>query len=158
MERFVCNLPTRNYSGCDLDHIYFKNMNMVAHISSLAVALAAVLFGSHSYRVPKSFRRSAWPVFLYAFLPGFASATLSPTYSFSLLNYFASVLRISTSHKKAHIILLDSIRRMQRIIVWKLATVYYIRARYTGFHHRRRRFSFMGSGRVSDDTQSAPRI
>ena len=36
-----------------------KNMNMVAHISSLAVALAAVLFGSHSYRVPKSFRRSA---------------------------------------------------------------------------------------------------
>ena len=104
MERFVCNLPTRNYSGCDLDHIYFKNMNMVAHISSLAVALAAVLFGSHSYRVPKSFRRSAWPVFLYAFLPGFASATLSPTYSFLLLNYFASVLRISTSHKKAHIL------------------------------------------------------
>ena len=40
MERFVCNLPTRNYSGCDLDHIYFKNMNMVAHISSLAVALS----------------------------------------------------------------------------------------------------------------------
>ena len=35
------------------------NLNTLAHISSLTVALAAVLFGSHSYRAPRSFRRSA---------------------------------------------------------------------------------------------------
>lgn len=35
------------------------NLNTLAHISALAVALAAVLHGSHSYRAPKSFRRSA---------------------------------------------------------------------------------------------------
>lgn len=32
---------------------------MLTYISSLAVALAAVLFGSHSYRVPIHFRHSA---------------------------------------------------------------------------------------------------
>ena len=35
------------------------NLNTLAHISALAVALAAVLSGSHSYRSPKSLRRSA---------------------------------------------------------------------------------------------------
>lgn len=35
------------------------NLNTVAHISALAVALAAVLHGSHSYRASKSFRRGA---------------------------------------------------------------------------------------------------
>lgn len=35
------------------------NLNTLAHISALAVALAAVLSGSHSYRAPKSFRRGA---------------------------------------------------------------------------------------------------
>ena len=35
------------------------NLNTLAHISALAVALAAVLHGSHSFRAPKSFRRSA---------------------------------------------------------------------------------------------------
>lgn len=31
----------------------------LSHISALAIALAAVLSGSHSYRAPKSFRRGA---------------------------------------------------------------------------------------------------
>ena len=35
------------------------NLNTLAHISALAVALAAVLPGSHSYRASKSFRRGA---------------------------------------------------------------------------------------------------
>ena len=35
------------------------NLNTLAHISALAVALAAVLHGSHSYRSAKQFRRSA---------------------------------------------------------------------------------------------------
>ena len=35
------------------------NLNTVAHISALAVALAAVLHGSHSYRSAKQLRRSA---------------------------------------------------------------------------------------------------
>ena len=35
------------------------NLNTLAHISALAVALAAVTFGSHSYRAAKSLRRSA---------------------------------------------------------------------------------------------------
>lgn len=35
------------------------NLNTLAHISALAVALAAVLSGSHSYRSAKLFRRSA---------------------------------------------------------------------------------------------------
>lgn len=35
------------------------NLNTLAHISALAIALAAVLSGSHSYRASKSFRRSA---------------------------------------------------------------------------------------------------
>ena len=35
------------------------NLNTLAHISALAVALAAVLHGSHSYRASKSFRRGA---------------------------------------------------------------------------------------------------
>ena len=35
------------------------NLNMLAHIFALAVALAAVLHGSHSYRASKSFRRGA---------------------------------------------------------------------------------------------------
>ena len=35
------------------------NLNTLAHISALAVALAAVLSSSHSYRAVKSFRRSA---------------------------------------------------------------------------------------------------
>ena len=35
------------------------NLNTVAHISALAVALAAVLHGSHSYRSVKQLRRSA---------------------------------------------------------------------------------------------------
>ena len=35
------------------------NLNALAHISALAVALAAVLHGSHSYRASKSFRRGA---------------------------------------------------------------------------------------------------
>lgn len=35
------------------------NLNTLAHISALAVALAAVLSGSHSCRAAKSFRRSA---------------------------------------------------------------------------------------------------
>ncbi len=35
------------------------NLNTLAHISALAVALAAVLSGFHSYRAPKSFRRGA---------------------------------------------------------------------------------------------------
>lgn len=35
------------------------NLNTLAHISDLAVALAAVLSGSHSYRASKSFRRGA---------------------------------------------------------------------------------------------------
>ena len=35
------------------------NLNTLAHISALAVALAAVLSGSHSYRASKSFRRTA---------------------------------------------------------------------------------------------------
>ena len=34
------------------------NLNTVAHISALAVALAAVLHGSHSYRSVKLLRRS----------------------------------------------------------------------------------------------------
>ena len=34
------------------------NLNTVAHISALAVALAAVLHGSHSYRFVKQLRRS----------------------------------------------------------------------------------------------------
>ena len=36
-----------------------SNLNTLAHISALAVALAAILSGSHSYRSPKSLRRSA---------------------------------------------------------------------------------------------------
>lgn len=35
------------------------NLNTLAHISALAIAMAAVLSGSHSFRAPKSFRRSA---------------------------------------------------------------------------------------------------
>ena len=35
------------------------NLNTLAHISALTVALAAVLSGSHSYRASKSFRRGA---------------------------------------------------------------------------------------------------
>ena len=35
------------------------NLNTLAHISALAVALATVLSGSHSYRSAKSLRRSA---------------------------------------------------------------------------------------------------
>ena len=35
------------------------NLNTLAHISALAVALAAVLYGSHSYRSAKRLRRSA---------------------------------------------------------------------------------------------------
>ena len=35
------------------------NLNTLAHISALAVALAAVLSGSHSYRASRSFRRGA---------------------------------------------------------------------------------------------------
>ena len=35
------------------------NLNTLAHISALAVALAAVLHGSHSYRSAKQLRRSA---------------------------------------------------------------------------------------------------
>ena len=35
------------------------NLNTLAHISALAVALATVLSGSHSYRASKSFRRTA---------------------------------------------------------------------------------------------------
>lgn len=35
------------------------NLNTLAHISALAVALAAVLSGAHSYRASKSFRRGA---------------------------------------------------------------------------------------------------
>ena len=35
------------------------NLNTLAHIPALAVALAAVLSGSHSYRASKSFRRGA---------------------------------------------------------------------------------------------------
>lgn len=35
------------------------NLNTLAHISALAVALAAVLHSSHSYRASKSFRRGA---------------------------------------------------------------------------------------------------
>ena len=35
------------------------NRNTLAHISALAVALAAVLHGSHSYRSAKQLRRSA---------------------------------------------------------------------------------------------------
>ena len=35
------------------------NLNTLAHISTLAVALAAVLHGSHSYRSAKQLRRSA---------------------------------------------------------------------------------------------------
>ena len=35
------------------------NLNTLAHISALAVALAAVFSGSHSYRSPKQLRRSA---------------------------------------------------------------------------------------------------
>ena len=35
------------------------NLNTLAHISALAVALTAVLSGSHSYRASKSFRRGA---------------------------------------------------------------------------------------------------
>ena len=35
------------------------NLNTLAHISALAVALAAVLHGSHSYRASKSFRQGA---------------------------------------------------------------------------------------------------
>lgn len=35
------------------------NLNTLAHISALAVALAAVLSGSHSYRSAKQLRRSA---------------------------------------------------------------------------------------------------
>ena len=35
------------------------NLNTLAHISALAVALAAVLSGSHSYHASKSFRRGA---------------------------------------------------------------------------------------------------
>lgn len=35
------------------------NLNTLAHISALVVALAAVLSGTHSYRASKSFRRSA---------------------------------------------------------------------------------------------------
>ena len=35
------------------------NLNTLAHISALAVALAAVLHGSHSYRASRSFRRGA---------------------------------------------------------------------------------------------------
>ena len=95
MERFVCNLPTRNYSGCDLDHIYFKNMNMVAHISSLAVALAAVLFGSHSYRVPIHFRHSAWRMHLYVLPLTFSDVWLffaTLPFRFFILPLFCSSL------------------------------------------------------------------
>ena len=35
------------------------NLNTLAHISALTVALAAVLHGSHSYRSAKQLRRSA---------------------------------------------------------------------------------------------------
>ena len=35
------------------------NLNTLAHISALAVALAAVLSDSHSYRASRSFRRGA---------------------------------------------------------------------------------------------------
>jgi len=39
--------------------VYDRNLNTLAHISGLAVALAAVLHGSHSYRSAKQLRRSA---------------------------------------------------------------------------------------------------
>ena len=43
------------------------NLNTLAHISALAVALAAVLHVSHSYRSAKQLRRSAWSVFSIPF-------------------------------------------------------------------------------------------
>ena len=44
------------------------NLNALAHISALAVALAAVLHGSHSYRSAKQLRRSAGSVFSIPFV------------------------------------------------------------------------------------------
>ena len=35
------------------------NLNTLAHISALAISLAAIFSGSHSYRASKSFRRTA---------------------------------------------------------------------------------------------------
>jgi len=49
----VCELDNRS-SGAST-----ANLNTLAHISALAVALAAVLHGSHSHRSAKQLRRSA---------------------------------------------------------------------------------------------------
>ena len=43
------------------------NLNTLAHISALAVALAAVLPDSHSYRSAKQLRHSAWSAFSVPF-------------------------------------------------------------------------------------------
>ena len=89
------------------------NLNTLAHISALAVALAAVFSGSHSYRASKSFRRSALmdvPIWLYSlgFLPGlllmrFFSLPSNPPF-FSLRPFYLErVLLISiidASHKQ----------------------------------------------------------
>lgn len=50
----LLNLVAPNHRQKDI-----TNLNTLAHISALAVALAAVLHGSHSYRSAKQLRRSA---------------------------------------------------------------------------------------------------
>ena len=50
------------------------NLNIVAHSSALAVALAAVLRGSHSYRSAKQHRRSACSAFSISFLGAVVTA------------------------------------------------------------------------------------
>ena len=63
--RTECERYNSRFKASGLERLWVRNgnsaanLNTLAHISALAVALAAVLSGSHSYRASKSFRRSA---------------------------------------------------------------------------------------------------
>ena len=63
--RTECERYNSRFKASGQEHLWVRNgasaanLNTLAHISALAVALAAVLSGSHSYRSTKSLRRSA---------------------------------------------------------------------------------------------------
>ena len=63
--RTECERYNSRFKSTGQERLWVRNgasaasLNTLAHISALAVALAAVLHGSHSYRASKSFRRGA---------------------------------------------------------------------------------------------------
>ena len=63
--RTECERYNSRFKSTDQERLWVRNgtsaanLNTLAHISALAVALAAVLHGSHSYRSAKQLRRSA---------------------------------------------------------------------------------------------------